>query len=395
MGMPYYRRNIFILSATIFLAAVSWNQIIPFLPLFLKDLGVDKTLLPWVGVVFAAHPADSIIAQPFWGKMGDKYGRKVMIVRAGVCLVGVYFGMSVCNSPLQLTILRFLNGALTGFIPGSLALIATNTPDDKAPRYVATAQAAIAAGLIGGPALGGYLASQVGYRGCMQVSGTAVLICTLLVIWLVKEPNKVVEIEDSSLLQDFKTSLSSPILGSLMMAHLLQGFFMGGIGPILALYLGGLGDGASELQVGIIFALPAVAFLLTAHAWTRLGARTGYETGILVGLIGTAALCAILALPNSVILFSVLYLITGVFSSALQPSAGAIVCVRVDQSIRGRSYGMLTSATMIGALISPLVASNIAALLGYRSVFVFVGGLFLAGSLVFRTLVRRWGNMVS
>src|SRR4030042_4794028 len=100
--MLYYRRNVRVLSFTVFLAALSWYKVMPSLPLFLKQMGVSKALLPyWVGVAFAVHAAASMLAQPFWGKLGDTHGRKPMIIRAGFCLAAVYFGMSICTTPLQ------------------------------------------------------------------------------------------------------------------------------------------------------------------------------------------------------------------------------------------------------------------------------------------------------
>lgn len=94
--MIYYQRNLLILSTTLFLAAFSWEQIAPFLPLFLKDLGVASNLPFWSGLLFTLQFSASALMDPFWGKTADKYGRKLMTMRAGLCLSLVYFGMSVC-----------------------------------------------------------------------------------------------------------------------------------------------------------------------------------------------------------------------------------------------------------------------------------------------------------
>ncbi len=248
--MPYYRRNLYILSVTIFLAAVSWNQIIPFLPLFLKQLGVKHNLLQWTAWVFAAQATAEIIFQPLWGKVADMYGRKPMVIRAGICLSGVYFGMSVCNAPWQLAMLRFMNGALTGFIPGSMALIATNTPRDDAPRSVAMAQTAANAGLIVGPAIGGWLAYAAGYRGSMVIAGSAVLISTVLVWLLIQEPNKPKPGEKTSLLQDFVIAFRSPVQSTLAVVLVFAAMLGAAISPYLTLYLHELSSHARAVAVG-------------------------------------------------------------------------------------------------------------------------------------------------
>ena len=390
--MPYYRKNLLILSTTIFLTAVSWNQVMPFLPLFMKDMGLKHNLLGWVGIVFAIQSAASIIAQPFWGKMGDKYGRKPMAIRAGLCLAGIYFAMSVVQTPMQLAVLRFLNGALTGFIPMSMALIATNTPQELAPRSIATAQTASAAGLIVGPAIGGLLAGLVGYRGSMQVSGSAVFISTLLVLWLVQERSRDEVVEPTSLLQDFAISLRSKVLSSVMLTVMVYGVFVAAISPILALHLSSMSSHATVWLTGIVFSLPPIALVLTAHSWTRLGERWGYHHGIQIGLVG-AGLCGLgLSLIHNIWMFSGLFFVTGIFLAALNPSTGAIICTRVKASFRGRAYGMQSSASMVGSLVAPLAATRIGAAFGLSSVFTFIGISALVGSFAFFLLVNGKGE---
>ncbi|MDH7482219.1 MAG: MFS transporter [Armatimonadota bacterium] len=392
--MPYYRKNLLILSTTIFLTCVSWNQIIPFLPLFMKELNVGEgKLLGWVGIIFALQSGASIIALPFWGKLGDKYGRKPMAVRAGMCLSAIYFAMSICTTPLQLAILRFLNGALTGFIPSSMALIATNTPEEFAPRSIATAQTASAAGLIIGPVIGAGLAELVGYRISMRISGFAVLLSAILVWLMVKEPNKASTGEETSLLQDFIISFNSRILSSIMLTVMIYGIYIGAINPILALHLTNMNGGhAPSWLAGFVFSLLPGAFILSAHSWSRLGEQRGYNRTIQAGLIGAGACAVALTFVRNVWLFSAIFFIAGIFLAALNPSTGAIICTKVGEHFRGRAYGMHTSANMIGNMIAPLLAAKIGSWLGIPSVFAFVGITALTGAIVFPILVAGWAR---
>ncbi|MDO8588373.1 MAG: MFS transporter [Armatimonadota bacterium] len=391
--MPHHRRNLYVLSATIFFASVSWNQVFPFLPLFLKDIGAGRHLLQWSGAVYAIACLAAIVTLPFWGKMGDKYGQKPMTIRAGVCLTLVYFGMSLCRNPWQLLVLRFLNGALTGFIPGSVALIATNTPKELAPRAVATAQTASAAGQIVGPAIGALLATAIGYRGSMVVSGFAVMVSTLLVWLLVKVKYKPEPAGQTSLLEDFRISLRSPVLASVMLTLLLYSAFLSSIQPFLTLHLGRMSGSRAIGLAGVVFALPPIAFLLSAYPWTRFGERRGHHRSIYIGLAGAAVCASVLSMMRNVWAFSIVYLVAGVFLAALSPSSGAIVCGKVEESFRGRAYGMLYSAGTLGAFVAPLAASHMAVAYGIPSIFVAISGLFVAGAAVFRVLVGKWGRV--
>ncbi len=391
LAMLYYRRNLLILSTTVFLASMSWSQIMPFLPLFLQDIGVKHNLLRWSGLIFAAHPVAAMFAQPAWGKLGDKYGRKAMVIRAGFCLGCIYFAMSFCTSPWQLVLLRFINGALTGFIPGSYALIATNTPQEIAPRAVAIAQTASATGMIIGPAIGGLLAHIFGYHGSMRVSGAAVLFATLLVWLLVKEMHKPSASEEqTSLFQDFLTALDSPILKSILLTVALCGTFAAAINPILALHLKQLSGTAPIWLTGAIFSLPGLAFTVSAYLWTAFGERNDHRIAINIGLAGTFILAFLLYFIHNLWIFAVTYFTAGLCLAAITPSASAIICTRVDADFHGRAYGLQQSASMLGALVAPLASGFVGTAFGIPSVFIMVSGLFMAGLIAINTIFKRW-----
>lgn len=388
--MPFYKRNICILSVTVFLASLSWQQIVPFLPKFMREIGGGGPHFKlWVGLIFAAQSLAAIVMQPMWGKLGDSYGRKPMIIRAGFCLAGVYYGMSLCRAPWQLIICRFLNGALTGFIPGSFALVGTNTPEQEAPRYVAILESTSNAGLIIGPAFGAVLARALGYRLSMVASGTAVLLSTLVVWLLVQEPNKVAPAERTSLIEDFGIALKSPVLSSLLFAMMLAWMFGNSINPFLVLHLETLRGWCPWWLPAVTYSLPGFAFVLTAYRWSCLGERWGYNRNVMIGLTGGGLGALILFTMHNVWAFALLYFITGVFLATLTPAIGALTCTKVPDEFRGRAYGIQQSAGTIGALSASLIASEIAGLFGYGGIFFFVGCLFLCGTLTFKAMWRR------
>lgn len=399
--MPYWRRNVYILSLTVFLASLSWQQVMPYLSDFLKELGAGRNVNLWTSIVFATQSLAAIIMMPFWGKLGDTYGRKPMIIRAGFCLAGVYFGMSLCHAPWQLAVCRFLNGALTGFVPGSFALIATNTPEEEAPKSMATVQAVSNVGLIIGPAFGAMLAGLAGYRMSMQVSGMAVVLSTILVWWLVKEPNKVVVVEETSLLQDFATALRSRVQVAVLLAVMLTWSFGAAISPFLMRHLHTLGGHVpSGLAVvlgwlhvdlsAVVFALPAIAFVLTARRWTVIGDKRGYDRTILAGLIGGGIGATVLFFVHDIWVFAAVLCATGIMMASLGPSVAAVTCLRVEESFRGRAYGIQQSAGTIGSFLACLAAGPITTRWNLRAIFMFIGIVFLIGSVGFKSLCRHW-----
>src|SRR5690606_29085895 len=100
--------------------------------IFLKeDLGVEHNLEAWTGTVFAVTFLASSLIAPFWGSLADKYGRKPMMLRAGLCLSGAYFLYFLVQNPYQLFAARLVEGLLAGYIPAAIAIIATSTPEKK------------------------------------------------------------------------------------------------------------------------------------------------------------------------------------------------------------------------------------------------------------------------
>src|SRR5690606_25772464 len=122
-------------------------------------------------------------------------------------------------------------GALTGFIPMSIALVGTNTPPAYAARYVASVQTASAAGTIHGPVLGGTLAAIFGVRGSFYASSTLVFISTMLTVFFVTEKRKPMASEPTTLLADLRTALNMPSMWVAMFVSMVGQMATMGVQP--------------------------------------------------------------------------------------------------------------------------------------------------------------------
>ncbi|MGD9156379.1 MAG: MFS transporter [Bacillota bacterium] len=394
--MIYYQRNLLVLALTSFLAACSWNQIVPFLPLFIKELGVDGGLAFWSGVVLAAQTIATIVMTPYWGKLADKYGRKLMIIRAGICLALIYLGMSYCQALWQLLLLRVLNGILTGFIPSSVTLVATNTPKTLSARYVALIQSAVAFGMIAGPSVGSILANWAGYRGSMMVSFYLVAVAVLLVYLLVDERQKVAaDAQATSLWQDFGRAFRQPALVTAMASDLTNGFVMMASQPILILYLQQLTGTQANLYAGPLFSLPGLAVVLTNYYWCRIGERRGFPRVILAGLTGLGIFTFMQGMAGNVWLFAGCYFGAGIFSAAVSPNTAGLVATRVAPDFQGRAFAIQQSSRNLGSFIAPLLAGSLGSFFPFQWVFIIVGALSLAALLVIRIQMRSWTRNVA
>ena len=117
LGIPYYRKNLYVMWVATFLVSASWTQVMPFLPVFLSEMGVTEGLNMWAGIAISAHFVTGIFMMPVWGKLGDKYGRKAMAVRAGFSLSLIYLLTSFATAPWHVALLRLLNRRADGLHP--------------------------------------------------------------------------------------------------------------------------------------------------------------------------------------------------------------------------------------------------------------------------------------
>jgi DHA1 family multidrug resistance protein-like MFS transporter len=383
--MVYYRRNLLVLSLTSFLAACSLNQIVPFLPLFIKELGVKGGVTFWAGVTLAAQTVAMIVMLPYWGKLADQYGRKLMIIRAGICLILIYLGMSVCRTLGQLLLLRVLNGGLTGFIPASITLVGTNTPPSEAARSVAIVQSTVACGTIAGPAVGSLLADWLGYRGSMLVAGLMVAVGVLLVALLVEERHKVTACaQPTSLRQDFRLAWQRPVLVTVMCSEMTCGFLTVASQPLLILYLQELTGPRANLFTGPIFALPGLALVLTNYGWCCLGERQTFQRIILLGLFGTGICTVLQGLVRNIWWFAAAYFLAGLYAAAVSPNATGLVATGVEADFQGRAFAIQQSARTFGCFLAPLLAGCLGSILALQWVFIIVGLLGLVTAAAIR-----------
>src|SRR4030042_5370386 len=164
--MKLWQKNLYSLWLAQLIAALGLSMIIPFLPFYLRDLGVSgkQAVKIWSGFIYSAPFMISAFMQPVWGLLGDRKGRKPMVVRAMLALALANFLMGFARSAPQLLILRFLQGSLSGFVAPSLALMASCAPEEKTGQALGTLQSSLVTGMVAGPLLGGVLAHLVGYR---------------------------------------------------------------------------------------------------------------------------------------------------------------------------------------------------------------------------------------
>ncbi len=391
--LPYYQRNLLVLCVCIFFCAVSYQLIMPFFPKLLAELEVEEDLISyWTGLIFSCQSAAFMIAAPLWGKVGDTYGRKKMILRAGIVISLSYFAMFFCRDPYQLLTVRIVNGFFTGFIPASITLVSTNTPEDRVLPYVAALQTVSASGTLAGPAIGGFLGALKGFQFSVLLGAGAVFVSTLLVAFLVKEINmpKPGEGPGTTLWEDIRLSFRNPVIKNLVILNFFQGICTQGVMPFIIIHLGGR---VSEFWSGILYSLPASAMIFTAQRWSRLGKTVSQYMMILIGFAGSGIAIILLANVKSIGLFALFMFLFGVMNSAITTNVTAKTVSSIEEDFRGRALSIQSTFGTLGNVAAPISVGLITKTWGTSVSFTLIGLITLACGLVFWVIISKRGQM--
>lgn len=377
--MELWRRNLLLLWIGCFITSASFSMVVPFLPLFLLQMGVHEHTEMWSGLLFSSAFFAGAISAPIWGAVGDKYGRKPMIVRAGIVLCVIYLLTSIVTNPYQLLGLRLLQGLLSGFIPGAIALVGTNTPEDKVGYALSMMATSTATGSIIGPLLGGVISNVFDNRVAFASAGVFVLLGTLLVLFWVKEENFVPSKGRGLDLGSFGLALKNRALMIVLLLTMLTQFSVMTIEPVLPLYIVKLGGSVKDatLLAGVVFSLVGIAAILFAPRWGKLADKIGFRTVLLVGLL-VGGLGNLAQIPVDQIWgFSVVRFIYGAFFCAVFPALNGLVVRTTTSDFRGRAFGLNQTASQIGGMLGPLVGGAVSGWYGVHSVFWITGLLLL------------------
>src|SRR5699024_3995697 len=276
-------RNVVIMWFANFFVAGSMTMVLPFISLYIDSFGnfSDAYVQKWSGWVFAVTFVTAFIFSPIWGRIGDKYGRKNILIMSAAGLAISVLLMGFATTVWQLFLLRLIMGIFTGFIPMSQALISTQTPKEVAGRVLGTLQTGSVTGTLMGPLLGGVLADMLGYSATFKSVSVTVFLSALIVLFGIKEMQMKVtnqaEQKVYSSIEVIKHIVRHPVLLIVMLTSTLVQVAHFSIKPILSLYVAEI-NGLAHLAFfsGLAFSAAGLGNLLFARRWGTFGDRIGH-----------------------------------------------------------------------------------------------------------------------
>lgn len=177
-----------VLFAVVFINLVGFGLVVPLLPFFARSLQAE----PWqITLMFSAYSLGQFFAEPFWGRLSDRIGRKpVLLITLAANAVG-YLLLAFAPTIWAAILVRLFTGLGAGNISTVQGYIADVTPPERRAGRMGLIGAAFGMGSIVGPGLGGLLAQpqmgHVGYQLPIFVASGAAVLAALGVVFFLRE----------------------------------------------------------------------------------------------------------------------------------------------------------------------------------------------------------------
>jgi len=388
--LSHWRRNQFVIVTVTFVGFTGSTLVMPFLALYIQQLGVTDTgeVALWTGLTLGSTPAITALCAPFWGRVADRYGNKILVQRSLLSFVVVMAAMGYAQSAWQLFVLRALQGLVAGYGPLTLSMAAISAPREQMASAIGAVQTAQRIGPAIGPVVGGILAAAVGQRRAFLVAAGIYALALLLLTVLYKEPPRAHQEQANRERVSFQDILAFEnfvlLTGLILAVQTIERSF----GPALPLYARELGSagGRVELAAGLLFSSAAITgalgHQLAATLLRRVSARAVLAMALPVSALALVMFAGVRPLWALMSAFGLFGLGAGTAMTAAFTAAGGVI----PRHAHGASFGLLSSASLIGMSLGPVLGGLVASH-SIRAVFLVAAGGLAVLALVVRQLM--------
>lgn len=390
-----WQRNVFVLWFGVFMTGIALSEVMPFLALYIDTLGTfsKNQLSFYSGAVFAISFLATAIVSPFWGKLADIKGRKLMLLRSALGMSVVLFLMGNVAHVWELFFLRALQGIMGGFVSNANALVATQTPKQHAGKALGILVTGMTAGNLIGPLFGGILATFFGYRTSFHITGIILLLVFFLTLFLVKESPQVSTTHTATIsTKTLWTNVPDKrlIIGLFVTTMLVQTVNTS-INPIISLFVRELMHSASNATfiAGIVAAMPGIATVIAAPPFGRIGDHIGTDRMIKIGFMIAVIAFLPTAFVTSIGFLMFFRFLVGISDATMLPAIQTLLSKSSPTDMTSRIFSYNQSFQSLGSVMGPMFGALIASIFDYRGIFIFSTIIIIINATLFNATTRH------
>ena len=385
--METWKRTVYISLVCVFCIAFGVSQLAPILPLYFHDLGVQtpEAMSLWSGLATGATYIIVCIAAPFWGRIADKRGRKITLIRSS-------FGMALCNiliafqtTPEGVVLIRLIQGLVSGFYSASITLIASESPIERTGWALGLLASVNLAGSLIGPLLGGYIADTVGIRNDFIIVGIIMSLAGLLAAVFIHEdykPKANVEKLSISKLKEQIPEFNSVI--ALCVASFIYAICIMSLQPVISVYIKGIVPSDTEnlaFIAGAVFSAMGIAQLMSSSPLGKLVDKIGPRKVLVISLIYVGILNIPQAYVSDVYQLAIIRFLQGFGLGGMLPALNTYLSSKTPREFTGQVFSYNQSCLFFGYFLGSVGGASLMAWLGFTTLFWVSGGLFIISAL--------------
>ena len=385
--METWKRTVYISLICVFCTAFGVSQLAPILPLYFHDLGVQtpEAMSLWSGLATGATYIIVCLAAPFWGRVADKKGRKITLIRSS-------FGMALCNiliafqtTPEGVVLIRLIQGLVSGFYSASITLIASETPIERTGWALGLLASANLAGSLIGPLLGGYIADTVGIRNDFIIVGTLMGLAGVLATIFIHEnyvpqpnPEKLSIRKLKEQIPEFNSIVA------LCVASFIYAICIMSLQPVISVYIKGIVPSDTEnlaFIAGAVFSAMGIAQLMSSSPLGKLVDKIGPRKVLVVSLIYVGILNIPQAYVTDVYQLAIIRFLQGFGLGGMLPALNTYLSSKTPREFTGQVFSYNQSCLFFGYFLGSVGGASLMAWLGFTTLFWVSGGLFIISAL--------------
>lgn len=385
--METWKRTVYISLVCVFCTAFGVSQLAPILPLYFHDLGVQtpEAMSLWSGLATGATYIIVCLAAPFWGRVADKKGRKITLIRSS-------FGMALCNAliafqttPEGVVLIRLIQGLVSGFYSASITLIASETPIERTGWALGLLASANLAGSLIGPLLGGYIADTVGIRNDFIIVGALMGLAGVLATIFIHEnyvpqpnPEKLSIRKLKEQIPEFNSIVA------LCVASFIYAICIMSLQPVISVYIKGIVPSNTEniaFIAGAVFSAMGIAQLMSSSPLGKLVDKIGPRKVLVVSLIYVGILNIPQAYVSDIYQLAIIRFLQGFGLGGMLPALNTYLSSKTPREFTGQVFSYNQSCLFFGYFLGSVGGASLMAWLGFTTLFWVSGGLFIISAL--------------
>lgn len=385
--METWKRTVYISLVCVFCTAFGVSQLAPILPLYFHDLGVKtpEAMSLWSGLATGATYIIVCLAAPFWGRVADKKGRKITLIRSS-------FGMALCNiliafqtTPEGVVLIRLVQGLVSGFYSASITLIASESPIERTGWALGLLASANLAGSLIGPLLGGYIADTVGIRNDFIIVGALMGLAGVLATIFIHEnyvpqpnPEKLSIRKLKEQIPEFNSIVA------LCVASFIYAICIMSLQPVISVYIKGIVPSDTEnlaFIAGAVFSAMGIAQLMSSSPLGKLVDKIGPRKVLVVSLIYVGILNIPQAYVSDVYQLAIIRFLQGFGLGGMLPALNTYLSSKTPREFTGQVFSYNQSCLFFGYFLGSVGGASLMAWLGFTTLFWVSGGLFIISAL--------------